>query len=402
MKIIDIIGFAGNAAKGTPLRTGLLLLAMSIGVAAVIILTALGNGAQRFVVAEFSAIGTNLVIVLPGRSETRGFNPANLVTSTPRDLTLADAGALVKVYGVQRVSPVVVGTTEINAAGRLREAMMVGTNQDFFHLRKLKLELGRFIAKDDAGHDATEVVLGAQIRHEIFGTTNPLGKIVRVGDRRLRVVGVLAEGGQGMGMTTNELIILPVTTAQSMLNTNTLFRILVEVRNRDQLDEVKTRVLNKIIQRHEGEEDVTVITQDAVLQTFDRILNLLTLAVAGIAIISLVVAGILVMNVMLVSVSQRTVEIGLLKALGATSGAILQLFITEAVLLSLSGALLGTGLGYLGTALLLKLYPTFPAAPPAWAVFAGLATAIGSGLIFGIIPARRAAQLEPVQALSKR
>ncbi len=402
MKITDTLRYAADAATGTPLRTGLLMLAMSIGVAAVVILTALGDGARRYVVGEFSAIGSNLVIVLPGRSETRGFNPANLVTSTPRDLTVRDAASLLKLPGVQRISPIVVGTTEINAAGKLREAMMVGTNDDFIRVRQLKLALGRFLSKDDMEHGAGEVVLGALIRQEIFGNENPLGKTVRIGDRRLRVVGVLSEGGRGMGMSTDELVILPVAIAQAMLDTNSLFRILIETRSRDQLEEVKASALKMITQRHEGEEDVTIITQDAVLETFDKILNVLTLGVAGIAAISLAVAGILVMNVMLVSVTQRTAEIGLLKALGATSSGVRQLFMVEATLLSLTGGILGTGLGYLGAAVIRQLYPSFPAYPPLWAVLAGLGTALASGLIFGVMPARRAAQMDPIQALSKR
>jgi putative ABC transport system permease protein len=402
LKITDTFRYAGDAATGAPLRTGLLILAMSIGVAAVVILTALGDGARRYVVGEFSAIGSNLVIVLPGRSETRGFNPANIITSTPRDLTLEDANALLRLPQVQRISPILIATTEINAAGKLREAMLLGTNDEFIRVRQLKMGLGRFLSKDEVGHGSAEVVLGALIRREIFGAENPLGKTVQVGDRRLRVVGVLSEGGRGMGMTTDELVIVPVATAQAMLNTNTLFRILVEARSREQIGEVKARVLKLITQRHEGEEDVTVITQDAVLQTFDKILNVLTLGVAGIAAISLAVAGILVMNVMLVSVTQRTGEIGLLKALGATSAAVRQLFMVEAVLLSLSGAVVGLGLGYLGAAFLRYLYPAFPAYPPLWAVLAGLGTALASGLIFGVMPARRAAQLDPIQALSKR
>ena len=402
LKILDTFRYARDAATGTPLRTGLLILAMSIGVAAVVILTALGDGARRYVVNQFSSIGTNLVIVFPGRSETRGFNPANLITNTPRDLTVEDANALLRVPGVERLSPLVVGTTEINAAGKLREAMLVGTNSDFIRVRQLKMGLGRFLSNDEVGHGSAEVVLGGVIRRKIFGAENPLGKTVRIGDRRLRVVGVLSEGGQGLGMTTDELLIIPVATAQAMLNTNTLFRILIEARSREQLLEVKTGVLKMLTQRHEGEEDVTVVTQDAVLQTFDKILGVLTLGVSGIAAISLAVAGILVMNVMLVSVTQRTAEIGLLKALGATSAAVRELFMVEAVLLSLTGGVLGTSLGYLGAALLRQLYPTFPAYPPLWAVLAGLGTALASGLIFGVMPARRAANLDPIQALSKR
>ncbi len=402
MRLIDSLRFARAAAFGTPLRTTLLILSMAIGVAAVVMLTALGDGARRFVMGEFSAIGSNLVIVLPGRSETRGFNPANLVTSTPRDLTVEDAAVLLRVPGVVRIAPLIIGTSEINASGHLREAMLVGTNTDFIAVRHLKLALGRPLARDELGHGSAEVVLGALIREEIFGSESPLGKTVRIGDRRLRVVGVLAAGGQGMGMTTDELLIVPVATAQAMFNTNTLFRILIEARSREQIGQVKTRVLKMITQRHDGEEDVTVITQDAVLQTFDKILRVLTLGVFGIAVISLAVAGILVMNVMLVSVTQRTSEIGLLKALGARAATIRNTFLLEAGLLSLLGACAGLGFGHLGAALLRHFYPSFPAYPPDWAVLAGFVTALATGLVFGVMPANRAARMDAVQALSNR
>jgi len=402
MKLADTLHFARHAASGTPLRTSLLILSMAIGVAAVVVLTALGDGARRYVVGEFSSIGTNLVIVLPGRSETRGFSPANLVTSTPRDLTLEDAASLLRVSGVARHAPIVVGTAEVNAAGKQRESMLVGTNGDFLKIRNLKLGMGRPLSADTLGHGPAEVVLGAVIARELFGSENPLGKTVRVTGWRLRVVGVLAEGGQGMGMTTDELLIIPAAMAQAMLDTNTLFRILIEAGSREQIAEVKAGALRQLIQRHDGEEDFTIITQDAILETFDKILRVLTLGIGGIAAISLAVAGILVMNVMLVSVTQRTAEIGLLKALGATARAIRQLFLLEAALLSLVGAIAGIGLGHLGAAILRYVYPAFPAYPPHWAVIAGLATALISGLVFGVMPANRAAQLDPVQALSRR
>jgi putative ABC transport system permease protein len=203
-------------------------------------------------------------------------------------------------------------------------------------------------------------------------------------------------------MNTDELAFVPVSIAQQMFNTSTLFRIIVEARHRDAIELAKAQARDIIKARHEGEEDVTVITQDAVLATFDRVLGTLTLGVAGIAAISLAVAGILVMNVMLVSVTQRTPEIGLLKALGATGGAIRAAFLTEAALLSVAGALLGYGLGLVGAAVIRYLYPAFPAFPPDWAVLAGLATALATGLVFGVMPARRAAGLDPVLALARR
>ncbi len=402
MRTSDLIRFARDAASGSPLRTVLLVLAMAIGVAAVVVLTALGDGARRYVLKEFSSIGSNLVIVLPGRSQTGGFNPGNAITSTPRDLTVDDAQALLRASAVHRVAPLAVGTSEISVGGKLREVMVAGTTAEFIDVRRLALAQGRFLPPGDWRRGASEAVIGARIRDEMFGREEALGQLVRIGDRRFRIVGVLAASGQGLGMNTDELVIVPVALAQAMFNSNTLFRILVEATNRDTIELAKTQAGEIIKLRHEGEQDVTIITQDAVLATFDRLLGTMTVAVAGIAAISLAVAGILVMNVMLVSVTQRTAEIGLLKALGATGATIRNAFLTEAAMLSVAGALLGFVLGQSGAALIRQLYPAYPAFPPDWAVLAGLGTALVTGILFGVLPARRAARLDPVQALARR
>jgi putative ABC transport system permease protein len=398
----DVLRFAVSAAAGNRLRTVLLMLAMSIGVAAVVVLTALGDGARRYVVNEFSSLGTNLVIVLPGRSETGGFNPANAITGTPRDLTVDDALAVRRATAARRVAPLAVGTSEISTGGRLREALVVGTTAEYVEVRTLKLAQGRFLPDDDWNHGAPVIALGAKLATELFGTATALGQFVRIGDRRFRVIGVLASSGTGLGMNTDELAFVPVATAQQMFNSNTLFRILIEARNRDAIEIAKQQVRDILKQRHEGEEDVTVITQDAILATFDRLLGTLTLGVAGIAAISLAVAGILVMNVMLVSVAQRTPEVGLLKALGATGGVIRSVFLAEAAMLSAAGAVIGYGLGLAGAVIIRTLYPALPAYPPDWAVLAALGTAMVTGLLFGVLPARRAAALDPVLALAKR
>lgn len=402
MRAPDLIRFARDAATGNPLRTTLLVLAMAIGVAAVVVLTALGDGARRYVMNEFSSLGSNLVIVLPGRSQTGGFNPGNAVTSTPRDLTIDDAQALQRASAVHRVAPLAVGTSEISYGGKLREVMVAGTTAQYLEVRRMALAQGRFLSDTDWRRGAAEAIIGAKIREEMFGNTPALGQLVRIGDRRFRIVGVLASSGQGLGMNTDELVIVPVSLAQAMFNSNTLFRIMIEATSREAIEPAKAQAAAILKQRHDGEEDVTVITQDAVLATFDRLLGTLTLGVAGIAAISLAVAGILVMNVMLVSVTQRTAEIGLLKALGATGATIRLAFLTEATMLSLAGAIVGFVLGQAGAAIIRQLYPTFPAFPPDWAVFAGLATALVTGILFGVLPARRAAQLDPVQALSRR
>jgi putative ABC transport system permease protein len=245
-------------------------------------------------------------------------------------------------------------------------------------------------------------VIGAKIQSDLFGIESAIGRVLRIGDRRFRVIGVLGQSGQGLGMNADEIVVLPVAVAQAMFNTNTLFRILVEAKNRALLEQAKVQTLEILKARHDGEEDVTVITQDAVLATFDRILGTLTYGVAGIAAISLAVAGILVMNVMLVAVTQRTGEIGLLKALGAEGAAIRNAFLAEAALLSATGAIVGYLLGQAGAFALRTAMPTLPAYPPDWAVIAALGTALSTGLLFGVMPARRAARLDAVQALSKR
>lgn len=402
MRSNDLIRFARDAAIGSPLRTVLLILAMSIGVAAVVMLTALGDGARRYVMNEFSSIGTNLIIVLPGRSQTGGFDPGNAVTSIPRDLTIADAKSILRVSAVQRVAPMAVGTAEISVGGKLRETIVVGSTASYQIVRHLELAQGRFLSDDDWSRGAAEVVIGAKLRTALFGTEPALGRLIRIGDWRFRVIGVLATRGQGLAMNDDELAIVPVALAQAMFNSNTLFRILVEAKDREAIPAAKEQTASLIKQRHEGEEDVTVITQDAILVTFDRLLNTLTMGVAGIAAISLAVAGILVMNVMLVSVAQRTNEIGLLKALGAPARTIQLAFLTEASMLSSAGAALGYLLGLLGAAIIRLKYPTFPAYPPDWAVFAGLGTALLTGTLFAILPARHAAALDPVMALAKR
>ena len=402
MRPLDILAFARDAATGSPVRTLLMTLAMSIGVAAVVLLTALGDGARRYVVDQFSSIGTNLVIVLPGRSQTGGFSPANAVSTTPRDLTIDDAHALLRLASVQRVAPLAVGLSEVALAGRLRETMVLGTTAEYLAVRRMAMGQGRFLPEEDWGRGSPVVVLGSKLRSELFGADNPLGQTVRIGGRRLRVIGVLASAGQSLGMNADEVAIVPVALAQAMFDSNTLFRILIEARDRDAIPAAKRQATALIKTRHDGEEDVTVITQAAVLATFDRVLGALTAGVAGVAAISLAVAGVLVMNVMLVSVAQRTSEIGLLKALGAPAATIRAVFLTEAALLSVAGAVVGYLVGQAGAFAVRTAYPTFPAWPPTWAVVAALGTALSTGVLFGVLPARKAAALEPVAALSKR
>ena len=402
MKPADIFNFSFHALSGYRTRTLLMLLAMAIGVASVVVLTSLGEGARRYVSDRFSSLGTNLLIVFPGRSETTGAGPAALMGETPRDLTLDDASALLRTPYIRRIAPVSVGTSVVAWSGKERESVILGTNADFLDVRHWTMRRGRFLPRGEIDRAEPVCVIGEKVRKELFGVDRSLGEWVRIGEYRFRVIGILESEGQSIGVDTSELVIIPVASAQTIFNNPSLFRILIEARSREAMVPGKKAILDIIKSRHQGEEDITVITQDAVLATFDRIFTALTFSVAGIAAISLAVAGILIMNVMLVAVTQRTAEIGLLKALGAPGTRILILFLAEALTLSAAGASLGLIVGQLGSWGIRLAFPELPAYAPWWASLAGVGIAVITGVLFSILPARRAARLDPVAALSRR
>ena len=401
-RLKDIIRFAWGALTGYPSRALLMLLAMAIGVASVVMLTALGEGARNYVKGEFASLGTNLLTVIPGRSETGGFNPSTLMGETPRSLTLADAQALTRSYSVRRVAPLNVGSAEVSRKGRVRDTVILGTTHDMLELRRWQIMQGKFLPPIRWNRAMPVAVVGNKVREELFGAEPALGQWLRIGDRRFRVIGIMGSEGRSIGVDVEDTVYIPVASAQQLFNTDSLFRILVEARSRSAIPPVEQHIIRTLQARHQGVKDVTVITQDAVLATFDKILGALTYSVGGIAAISLMVAGILIMNVMLVAVSQRTAEIGLLKALGADHRQILAIFVGEALLLSSLGALAGLIVGELGSLALRQAFPVLPAYAPGWAVAAALGVALGTGALFSLLPARRAAALDPVAALSGR
>jgi putative ABC transport system permease protein len=396
----DLLAFATRALRGHRLRTGLSLLGVAIGVAAVVTLTALGEGARLYVVGQFASVGTNLLIVVPGRTETTGGMPG--MGGVPNDLTLEDARAVLRgVPEIEKAAPIVMGTETVAFGERRRQVALVGGTHEMLEVRRLGIASGRFLPPLEWDRSSPVAVLGQKSAAELFPGRDPVGEIVRVGDWRMRVIGVLASRGQQLGVDMDDVAIVPVATAMKMLNRRSLFRLLLQVRTHADLDRARERVVRLIAERH-GEEDVTGITQDAVLGAFTSILGALTLALAGIASVSLAVAGVGIMNVMLVSVSERTREIGLLKALGAGRRQILLAFLAEAVLLSTAGGLLGLLVGWLGVRVLVAVYPALPATPPPWAVVAAFSLSVAVGALFGVLPARRATRLDPVAALSGR
>ncbi|OOY84925.1 peptide ABC transporter permease [Solemya velum gill symbiont] len=400
MRVGDTVRYGFSNVSGSPVRAFLLLLAMSIGVASVVMLSTLGEAARLYVVNQFSALGTHLLIVLPGRSETTGGAPP-LLGAVPRDLTLDDSNALLRGPSVSRVAPIVVGSAPISFRSLEREATIIGTTVDYGEIREIAISQGRFLPSADIKRGDAVCVIGETIRQELFGGERALGQSVRINSYRYRVIGILGDEGQSLGMEMGDAVLIPVASAQALFNTESLFRIMVQATQRETIPSAKEDVIRILRERHDGEDDVTVITQDAILGTFDRILKALTYTVVGIAAISLAVAGVLIMNVMLVSVSQRTSEIGLLKALGGSKRQILILFLSEAALLSVIGAVSGILISFAGVSALDGLFPTFPLTTPLWAYVSALIVAIVTGLVFGIMPARRAARLDPVDALMR-
>jgi len=401
MKITDITSFAFRASTGYPTRTLLMLLAMAIGVGSVVLLSTLGDGARRYVIGQFSSLGTNLLIVLPGRSETVG-GPPPLLGVTPRDLTINDALALKRSSTIRYVAPISIGAAPVSWSSRQREVTILGSTQELYYVRQLTMAKGRFLPEGDPSGAAPVCVLGHKTKEELFGSSPALGEQVRIGDWRFRVIGVLSKKGESVGLDIADIVIIPVASAQSLFNTTSLFRIMIEATDRDVIPRAKKTVASIIQERHDGDDDITIISQDAVLATFDRIFIALTLTVSGIAAISLAVAGILIMNVMLIAVSQRRTEVGLLKAIGAPSGQIMLLFLAESAVLSIIGSILGLLLAAVATWVLARLFPDFPLAIPLWSLWAAVCVAVVTGIVFGVMPARRAALLDPVQSLSRR
>jgi putative ABC transport system permease protein len=399
MTLGSLIKFSLASLNGHRLRTGLSLLGVMIGVAAVLVLTALGEGARRYVTDQFSSLGTNLLVVLPGKTETSGLVGFGGI---PNDLTLQDAQAVARrTRSAERVAPLTIGTEEIEYQGHRRQVAIIGSTAEYQLARQLTVDRGDFLPRGDWSRGTPVAVLGRKAASELFGAESPVGKVIRVGEWRIRVIGLLSPQGVKMGLDFDDMAIIPVATAMQMFNRRSLFRILVQTYSHADLEKAKNDVRSILTERHQ-EEDITVVTQDAVLSTFSAVLQALTLALAAIAAVSLSVAGIGIMNVMLVSVSERTQEIGLLKSLGVARGQILAVFLTEAGLISTAGGLLGLSLGWILVQILVHLYPDLPASSPTWAVVAALTTSVVVGLIFGILPARTATKLDPIEALGRR
>lgn len=398
MSFRDLLGFALAAVLQNRRRSALSLLGVVIGVVAVLSLTAIGEGALRYVTGQFASLGSGIINVSPGKNETTGGMPHGL-GGAPNDLTLRDAMVLEhRIPAVRAAVPVSVSTQNVSFRQRARRSPIVGATRAFERLQQLDLAMGEFLPEAELDRGAAVVVLGHEVARELFDEANPLGATVRIGSWRMRVIGVLQERGQQLGMDVDEVAFIPVASGMRMANESSVNRIMLELWPRSDQDAVIERVKQLLIERHD-EEDFTCVSQDAVLESLSSILGILTLVVAGIASISLAVAGIGIMNVMLVSVSERRDEVGLLKAIGASRRQILLLFLLEAAILSSAGGLLGLALGTVLIRIGNLSYPTMDIVAPLWAVGSVVALSLGTGIVFGVLPAWRASRLDPVAAL---
>jgi putative ABC transport system permease protein len=319
-----------------------------------------------------------------------------------RDITLEEAYLLPRrVSAIEAVAPLVIGSARVAYAERGREVVVLGTTAEFLPLRKLTLTQGRNLPGGDFRRATGDAIIGEKLKQALFEAKPAIGEFVRIGDSRFRVVGILSGRGDAMGMDLSDAAIVPVAASQRLFNVYGLFRVMVLLREGASAPLAKKHIENAMRDFHQNELDVTVVSPDAMLSTFNNILIVMTLAVGAIGAISLLVAGILIMNVMLISVSQRTREIGLLKALGASQRDILRIFLAEAMLLTGAGALAGVAFGWSVVEIARALIPTVPFDAPLWSIVTAALTALLTGLAFSWLPASRASRLQPVEALQK-
>jgi putative ABC transport system permease protein len=395
MRWQDGLRLTATTLTSRPLRSLLTLLGVAIGIAAVALLTAMGEGLRLYVLDNFSQFGTRIIAIHPGKTQTGGIGG---ILSSVRPLSLADSDALQRLPHIAAVVPIIQGSGDIQFGVRSRRSDIIGGGHLLAEAWRFRVALGQFLPPARDGRSPPYVVLGHKLRQELFGAANPLGEPVRVGGMRFRVIGVIEEKGQLLGFDLDDIAYIPVDWAQSLFNRDGLMEINVMFTAGTSSKQLSGRIRQLLIERH-GEEDFSLTTQDDMLASLDRILATLTIAIAALGGISLLVGAVGILTIMTTTVGERTAEIGLLRAIGATPRQVLGLFLAEAALLSLAGGILGLLLMGLLMALLYVSLPGLPLSlAPGFLLLALLLSAL-IGLLAGIAPARRAAHLHPVDAL---
>jgi putative ABC transport system permease protein len=392
----DYFAYTFGAIRARRARAFLTALGIGVGVAAVVVLTSIGATLQRYVISEFTQFGTNIIGVQPGKSQTFGGSVGAI--NSLRPLTIEDALALERVPYSTSVVPFVQGNADVEARGRVRRVLVNATGPDMARAFSFNIAIGSFLPKDDPTAPRAVAVLGAKMRTELYGDTNPLGTLLRVGGERYRVIGVMEAKGNMLGIDLDDTIYIPAARGLALFNRVGLFEVDVLYSQGVSAEEVVSGIKRIMMARH-GREDFTLVTQQEMLDTLGSILNVLTFAVGALGGISLLVGGVGIFTIMTIAVRERTSEIGLLCALGSRREQILLLFLGEAVLLAALGGIGGLALGLAIVGLIALLAPTLPVSTPVLFVLLAEGIAISIGLISGVLPALRASRLEPVDAL---
>lgn len=396
MNVSDWLRLVLGALLARRLRSVLTALGIAVGIAAVVLLTALGTGVQRYVLQEFTQFGTNLMAVNPGQQATFGVSGALFASTRP--LTLEDAQALRRVPAVTAVVPVVQGNARLEAGPRSRRSEVLGVGPEALEVWSFELAQGRFLPADDPQAPRPFAVLGSDLRAALFPGESALGRTLRIGDRRVRIVGVMARRGRILGFDIDSAIYVPAALALELFDREGLVEVDLLYRPEASVEAVEASVRRLLIARH-GREDFTITTQAQMLEVLDDILGVLTAAVGALGGISLLVGAIGIATIMTIAVGERTAEVGLLRALGAPRRRVLLLFLGEATLLSVLGGASGLLVGALVIAVVRLLAPAVPIELSVFYTTLSLALAAIIGLAAGVLPARRAAALDPVEAL---
>ena len=396
MLYTDLLTLSFRTVTSHKLRSSLTALGLIIGIAAVVILTSIGRGIHTFVLAEFTQFGTNLVSVAPGKKTTFGLSGATI--STVRPLTIADAVSLSKLENIIAVVPVIQGNARIEAENKQRRTNVIGVGAAVPEVWKIKTAIGRFLPPGEQGNPRAFAVLGNKSASELFGAISPLGKRIRIGSDRYRVIGVMEKKGQLLGFDMDDTVYIPAVKALELFDRESLMEIDLLYKSSASVATIQKSINKLLVSRH-GLEDFTIVTQNQMLEKMDSILNILTLAVAALGGVSLLVGSVGILTIMTIAVSERISEIGLLRALGAERRTIFQLFLSEALALSASGGICGV---LLGIAVVQILNAALPALPVqiAWAyITMAFVVSLLIGIVAGVVPAMKAARLEPLEAL---
>ena len=393
----DLLGLSLEAFKSHRLRYGLSALAITVGVAAVVLLSSIGEGTRRFIMGQFTQFGTTIVAVFPGKTETGGM-PGSFGGSV-RKLSLDDARALARIPGVSGVVPSAVGSGIVEYKNRGRRVYVYGVTSDVPEVWAMDVEVGQFIPDMDWDRGSSVVVLGPTLKRELFGDANALGEILRVGQTRFRVIGVMESKGQFLSFDLDDAAYMPVANAMRLFNRPEVDEIDLMASSSDMIDPVATAAKDMMLDRHDRKEDFTITTQKDMQGMVNRVLGIISGVVTGIAAISLLVGAIGILTIMWIVVQERTSEIGLAKALGAKRAQILGWYLFEAAVTALVGGFLGLLLGFSGAWAIASVVPGLETYTPPTIVVAALLMALGVGLAAGVAPAMRAAKLDPVEAL---